>query len=166
VRRLESGGISVAVIDTTCAGATLEAALAADMRIAADTATFSVDGVADIGACARRLARLLGEARAKDIVLTGRRFDAREALRLGAVTRVVEAARLADEAKAVAALIASRPPLAVTAVKAAVEQARDLTPAEALALEHAHFRRLIDTADHREAVDAFFAKRRPVFEGR
>jgi len=47
-----------------------------------------------------------------------------------------------------------------------VERARDLTPAQALGLEHEHFRRLLDTADHREAVDAFLAKRRAIFEGR
>ena len=160
----EVSGATVAALGGACSADDLQRALACDVRLAADTATFSGEGLTE--EAATRLARLLGEARAKDIVLTGRRFDAREALRLGVVTRVVETARLADEAKAVAALIASRPPLAVAAVKAAVEQARELTPAQALALEHEHFRRLLDTADHREAVDAFFAKRRPEFEGR
>jgi enoyl-CoA hydratase/carnithine racemase len=160
----EASGATVAALSGPCSADDLERALACDVRLAADTATFSGDGLTD--RAATRLARLLGEARAKDIVLTGRRFDAREALRLGVVTRVVEAARLPDEARATVALIAARPPLALGAVKAAVERARDLTPAQALALEHEHFRRLLDTADHREAVDAFFAKRRPAFEGR
>ena len=160
----EVSGATVAALGGACPADDLERALACDVRLAADTATFSGDGLTE--AAATRLARLLGEARAKDIVLTGRRFDALEALRLGVVTRVVEAARLPDEARATVALIAARPPLAVVAVKAAVERARDLTPAQALALEHEHFRRLLDTADHREAVDAFFAKRRPAFEGR
>jgi enoyl-CoA hydratase/carnithine racemase len=160
----EASGATVAALSGACTADELQRALACDLRVAADTASLSGDGLTEDAAA--RLARLLGEARAKDIVLTGRRFDAREALRLGVVTRVVEAARLADEAKAVVALIASRPPLAVAAVKSAVEQTRALTPAHALALEHEHFRRLLDTADHREAVEAFFAKRRPVFEGR
>lgn len=160
----EASGATVAALSGACSADDLERALACDVRLAADTATFSGDGLSD-GAVAR-LARLLGEARAKDIVLTGRRFDAREALRLGVVTRVVETARLPDEARATVTLIAARPPLAVVAVKATVERARDLTPAQALALEHEHFGRLLDTADHREAVDAFFAKRRPAFEGR
>lgn len=161
---MEAGGATVAALSGACDGADLERALACDVRLAADTATLSGDTLTDDAAI--RLARLLGEARAKDVVLTGRRFDAREALRLGVVTRVVTAARLRDEARATVALIASRPPLAVRAVKEAVERACDLTPAQALALEHESFRRLLDTADHREAVDAFFAKRRPAFEGR
>jgi enoyl-CoA hydratase/carnithine racemase len=164
LERSEASGTTVAALSGLCSADELERALACDVRLAADTATFSGDGLTDGGAT--RLARLLGEARAKDIVLTGRRFDAREALRLGVVSRVIEAARLRDEAAATVALIASRPPLAVRAVKEAVERARDLTPAQALALEHEHFRRLLATADHREAVDAFFAKRRPAFEGR
>jgi enoyl-CoA hydratase len=165
VRRLESAGVSVAVIDTTCAGATLEATLAADMRIAADTATFSVDGVADIGACARRLARLLGEARAKEIVLGARTFDAATALRLGVVTRVVPSAALGEAAQALVDTLASLPPLAVRAVRAAVHAARDLTPDAALQLEHQHFRRLIATRDHKAAVEAFFERRTAVFTG-
>jgi enoyl-CoA hydratase/carnithine racemase len=161
---MEVSGATVAALSGTCSADDLEGALACDLRLAADTATLSADALSD--AAIARLARLLGEARAKDIVLTGRRFDAREALRLGVVTRVVEAARLRDEAEAAVALIGSRPPLAVRAVKEAVERGREMTPAQALALEHEHFRRLLDTADHREAVDAFFAKRRPAFEGR
>ena len=160
----EVSGATVAALGGACSAGDLERALACDVRLAADTATFSGDGLTETAAT--RLARLLGEARAKDIVLTGRRFDAREALRLGIVTRVVEAARLRDDARAIVALVASRPPLAVQAVKDAVERARDLTPAQALAAEHESFRRLLDTSDHREAVDAFFAKRRPAFEGR
>jgi enoyl-CoA hydratase/carnithine racemase len=160
----EVSGATVAALSGACSAEDLERALGCDVRLAADTATFSGDRLGD--AAVTRLARLLGEARAKDIVLTGRRFDAREALRLGVVTRVVDAARLPEEARATAALIASRPPLAVRAVKQAVERTRDLTPAQALVLEHESFRRLLDTADHREAVDAFFAKRRPAFEGR
>ncbi len=160
----EVSGATVAALSGACSGDDLERALACDVRLAADTAAFSGDSMSD--GATTRLARLLGEARAKDIVLTGRSFDAREALRLGVVTRVVEAARLRDEARATVALIASRPPLAVRAVKEAVERGRDLTPAQALALEHEGFRRLLDTADHREAVEAFFAKRPPAFEGR
>ena len=164
---LETTGVSgatVAALSGACAGDDLERALACDVRLASDTATFSGDGLTD--GAATRLARVLGEARAKDIVLTGRRFDAQEALRLGVVTRVVEAARLGDETRATVALIASRPLLAVHAVKELVERRPDLTPAQALALEHERFARLLDTADHREAVEAFFARRRPAFEGR
>ena len=86
----EASGATVAALSGACSADDLERALVCDIRLAADTATFSGDGLSEDAAA--RLARLLGEARAKDIVLTGRRFDAREALRLGVVTRVVEAA--------------------------------------------------------------------------
>ncbi len=156
---------SVAVIDGACVGADFVRALACDVRIAGVSARLSADGAPDPEACAVRLARLLGEARAKDIVLTGRTFDAREALGLGVVTRVVDDGALAAEARALVALIAGRPPLAVRAVKAAVEQTRALRHAEALALEHEHFCRLLGTRDHKAAVAAFLERRPTAFTG-
>lgn len=165
MRRLESAGVVIAVIDARCAGADLERALDADIRVAADSASFCADGVADVAACGRRLARLLGEARAKEIVLGMRVFDAATALRLGLVTRVVPAAALAETARALAETLAARPPLALPAIREAVRAARDLMPDAALALEHAHFRRLIATRDHKAAVEAFFERRTAVFTG-
>jgi enoyl-CoA hydratase/carnithine racemase len=165
MRWLESAGIAVAAVEGRCAGPDLERALEADLRLAADTATFSADGVTDVEACGRRLARLLGEARAKEIVLGGRTFDAAAALRLGVVTRVVPAAALAQAARELADTLAKLPPLAPPAVRDAVRAARALTPDAALALEHAHFRRLIATRDHRAAVEAFFERRTPAFTG-
>jgi len=153
----------IAVITGACAGLALELALACDVRMAADDATVTADPAA-LGAAAR-LTRLAGEARAKDLVLTGRTVGAADALRLGVVTRVAPAAALAGQAHATAALIASRAPLAARAVKQALGRARDLAPAEALALEHEHFVRLITSRDHREALEAFFARRPPVFTG-
>jgi enoyl-CoA hydratase len=159
------GPARIAVIDGLCAGADFERALECDVRMAAVSARLSADGAREPEACAARLACLLGEARAKDIVLTGRTFDGREALRLGVVTRVVEDGALAVEAQALADLVASRPPLAVRAVKSAVEQTRALTLAEALALEHDHFCRLIGSRDHKAAVEAFLEHRTPAFTG-
>jgi enoyl-CoA hydratase/carnithine racemase len=165
LREITSAGVVIAVIDGACAGADLERALDADIRVAADSATFSADGMVDIAACSRRLARLLGEARAKEIVLGMRPFDAANALRLGLVTRVVPAAALAETARALADTLAALPPLALPAIREAVRAARALTPAAALALEHRHFRRLIDTRDHKAAVAAFFERRPAVFTG-
>jgi enoyl-CoA hydratase len=165
MRRLESAGVVIAVIDGPCAGADLERALEADLRVAADTARFSADGVADVAACARRLARLLGEAPAKEIVLGMRTFDASTALRLGLVTRVVPAAALDDTARSLADTLAALPPLALPAIREAVRAVRDLTPDAALALEHRHFRRLIATRDHKAAVEAFFERRPATFTG-
>jgi enoyl-CoA hydratase len=162
---LEAAGIRLAAVDGRCAGPHFERALEADIRLAADAASFSAEGVADVAACALRLACLLGEARAKEIVLGGRTFDAAAALRLGVVTRVVPVAALAATARALADRLAGLPPLGVAAVRDAVRAARGLTPDAALALEHAHFRRLVTTRDHRQAVEAFFERRTPVFTG-
>lgn len=158
--RLESAGIVIEAVDGACTGRDFERALEADIRLAGDTARFSADGVADVAACGRRLARLLGEARAKEILLAARTFDATAALRLGVATRVVPAAALAETARALAETLAKLPPLALPAVRDAVRAARDLAPDAALALEHAHFRRLIATGDHKAAVEAFFQRRR------
>jgi 2-(1,2-epoxy-1,2-dihydrophenyl)acetyl-CoA isomerase len=165
VRVLESAGVTVAVVDAWCAGPDFERALEADLRVAGDTATFTADGVADPATCGRRLARLLGEARAKEILLGMRPFDAAAALRLGVVTRVVPAAALAETARALGERLAALPPLALPAVRQAIRAARELTPDAALALEHEHFRRLICTRDHRAAVEAFLERRPAVFTG-
>jgi enoyl-CoA hydratase/carnithine racemase len=165
VRRLESAGVVIVAIDGACTGVDFERALEADLRLAADGATFSAEGVTDVAACGRRLARLLGEARAKEIVLGMRSFDAAIALRLGVVTRVVQAAELAATATALAGRLAALPPLALAAIREAVCAARELTPEAALALEHAHFRRLVATRDHKAAVEAFFERRQAIFTG-
>ena len=165
MRRLEAAGVVVVAVDGACTGSEFERVLDADIRLAADTATFSADGAADLAACGRRLARLLGEARAKEIVLGLRTFDAATALRLGAVTRVVPAAELAATTSALAERLAALPPRALPAIREAVRVARDLTPKAALAVEHAHFRRLVATRDHKAAVAAFLERRRAVFTG-
>jgi enoyl-CoA hydratase len=157
----------VAAVDGPCVGTGLEIALDCDIRLAADSATFAEAGAAG-GASPLapiRLTHLLGEAAAKDIALTGRTLSGQEAYRLGLVSRVVPAASLMREARETAALIAARAPLAVAAVKRAVGRARDLTLREALAMEHDLFARLVETRDHKAALDAFFRKARPAFRG-
>lgn len=157
---------AVAAVEGECVGHALALAIECDVRIATDEARFA-DRSADPDGprCAARLAHLLGEAAARDLVLTGRTLDAADARRIGLVSRVVPPAALESEARAVAALIASRAPLAVAATRQAVGRARDLGPAGALAMEHDLFARLIETEDHKAAVAAFFARTRPVFRG-
>jgi enoyl-CoA hydratase/carnithine racemase len=162
---LESAGIAIATVDGPCVGPDFERWIEADLRVAADTATFCVEGAADLAACGRRLTRLLGEARAKEIVLGGRTFDAAGARRLGLVTRVVPGAALAEATRALGDRLAALPPLALAAVRSAVRAVPALTPHAALALEHEHFRRLLATRDHRAAVAAFFERRAPAFTG-
>jgi enoyl-CoA hydratase/carnithine racemase len=164
-RIVEVSGITLAVVAGPCTGADFEAVLEADLRIAGAEATFSTAGALDLLACARRLTRLLGEARAKEILLGARTVSASDALRLRLVTRLVPATALGETARALEDRLRALPPLALRAVRDAVHAARDLTPRDALALEHEHFRRLIATQDHKAAVAAFFARREPAFTG-
>ncbi len=166
-RRLREGRLPVvAALDGHVGGPALAVALESDVRIAAETARFAAAGIDGVpGRCAARLAHLLGEAGARDIALTGRTLDARDARRVGLVSRVAPAPSLLDEARAAAGMIASRAPLAVTAARRTVTRARDLGPAAALAMEHDLFGRLIETRDHKAAVAAFFTKTQPVFRG-
>lgn len=162
---IEAAGVTIAAIAGHCTGADFEQVLAADIRIAGDGASFSALDVADGEACARRLARLLGEAGAKAILLAGRTLDAEAALRLRLVSRVVPGAALGETALAVAETLRALPPLGLSAVREAVRAGRDLTPREALAVEHAQFRRLVATRDHKAAVAAFLDRRAPAFTG-
>src|SRR5262245_24776052 len=166
VRIVEMSAITVAIVAGCCTGADFETVLDADLRIAGDGATFSAAGVADPVACAQRLTRLLGEARAKEIILGPCPVGAAAALRLGLVTRVVPAAALDETARALEDRLRSLPPLALQAVRDAVRAGRELTPRDALALEHEHFRRLVTTQDHKAAVAAFFERREPAFTGK
>ncbi len=115
MRIVAAGPVTIAALDGPCDGDDLLRALACDIRIAADTTTLAAPLAAAV-----RLARLVGEARAKDAVLTGRTLDAAEALRLGLVTRVVPAARLADEAEATARAIRERAPVFVMNARTAL----------------------------------------------
>jgi 2-(1,2-epoxy-1,2-dihydrophenyl)acetyl-CoA isomerase len=151
----------VALVRGHLAGAGLAAAVACDLRIAADTATVAYGEAC----CAAALARLLGEAAARDVALTGRTLAAHDARRIGLFTRVVPAGALDEEGWATAAVIAGRAPLAVQAVKALVRESVALAPREAIAREHAAFGRLIGTHDHKAAVEAFLARARPAFRG-
>lgn len=165
VRLIEAAEIEVAVVTGACTGAAFESVIDADLRLAGDAATFSCAGVRDPIGCARRLTRLLGEARAKEIMLGERTFGAADALRLGLVTRVVPSSAIADAVRSLEDGLRALPPLALRAVRDAVRASRDLTPADALTLEHQEFRRLIASADHKAAVAAFFARREPSFTG-
>ena len=162
---VEAAGVSVAVVAGACAGPDFERALEADLRIAGGDSSFSTAGVGDPVACGVRLARLLGEARAKELILAARAVDAPGALRLGLVTRVVPESALGDTARALTEQLRALPPLALAAVRDAVRAVRDLTPEAALGREHAHFRRLIATQDHKAAVAAFFDRRETAFTG-
>ncbi|CAN1542089.1 CaiD Enoyl-CoA hydratase/carnithine racemase [Caulobacteraceae bacterium] len=150
----------IAAVNGGALGGGLDLALACDIRLASEAATFTASGV-NVGLMASvgRLPKLIGVGPAKAMLLTGAPVDAATALRFGLVTAVYPAAALLDEALTLAGLIASRAPLAVEAAKRfagmeAAEQAREMDSA---------LTALADSEDHREAVASFLEKRPPVF---
>ena len=159
-------GATIAAVNGYAYGGGLELALACDLRVAARSARLAGVGVTfGLAVSTARLARVAGEAVALDLLLTGRAVDAGEALALGLVSAVVDDAALAAEARRWAEVVASRAPLSVRANKVALRHCARLPLAEAVAYERGEWARLQRTRDHKEALEAFFAKRPPVFTG-
>ena len=161
---------TIAAVRGFALGGGCELAMAADMLIAGDDATFGqpeiLIGVIPGAGGTQRLARAIGKARAMELVLTGRRIDAAEADRLGLVTRVVPAAETVPAALELAAKVASMPPLAVRAAKAATRATQDLPLTDGLRYERDRFEALFTTDDQREGMAAFLEKRRATWTGR
>ncbi|MGW7417110.1 2-cyclohexenylcarbonyl CoA isomerase [Streptomyces sp. NPDC054863] len=160
----------VAGVNGVAAGAGLGFALAADYRIVADTATFTTSfaGVAltaDSGV-SWTLPRLIGHGRAADLLLFPRSVSAQEALELGIVNRVVPAAALAAEAKAVARALAEGPTVAYSALKASLAYGSGHSLAETLEKEDELQTLAGASEDHAIAVQAFIDKAKPKYLGR
>jgi 2-(1,2-epoxy-1,2-dihydrophenyl)acetyl-CoA isomerase len=160
----------IAAVNGVAAGAGASLAFACDLRLVADTAGFNLAfaGVAlscDTGS-SFTLQRLVGPARAIELLYQPRTISADEALALGLATRVVPASDLAGEVAALATALAAGPTMAFGAMRRSVAYAAGHTFAEALAFESSMMTLTGATSDHRAAVEAFVAKEKPVFEGR
>jgi 2-(1,2-epoxy-1,2-dihydrophenyl)acetyl-CoA isomerase len=160
----------VAAVNGVAAGAGASLAFACDVRIVADTAGFNLAfaNVAlscDTGA-SYTLQRLVGRAKAMELLYFPRTVDAAEALELGLATRVVAAAELDGVVRELAARLAAGPTVALGAMRRSVAYSADHTFEESVAFESAMMQLTGATADHRAAVAAFVAKEKPVFEGR
>ncbi len=159
----------LAALNGAALGGGLEIALACDLRIASDAAQMGLPevslGIIPGGGGTQRLARLVGVARAKDLVLTGRRIGAAEALAMGLVGRLVPAQRLLDEALAYADEVARNAPISLRQAKRAIDGGFHLPLAEAIAFENRMYQDCLGTKDRLEALRAFAEKRPPVFTG-
>jgi enoyl-CoA hydratase len=159
----------IAAVNGFALGGGCELALGCDIRIASESAKFGQPEV-NLGLMpgfggSQRTARLLGRGMAMYLCLTGETIDAREALRIGLVEKVVPAAGLLEETKRIAGLIASKAPLAVAATKRAIDEGVALSTAAGLELEALHFGTLVDTEDFSEGTRAFLEKRSAHFSG-
>ena len=161
---------AIAAVAGLALGGGIQLAAACDLRVAADDAELAVYEIRwgiipDLGGT-QRLPRLIGLGRAKELVLTGRRIRADEALAWGLVNRVVPRDRLLDETIGWARELAAGPPLAVAAAKRLATAAFDVPLLTGLEREAMINRRLLATDDFREAVMARFEKRTPTFRAR
>ena len=151
-------------------GGGLALALAADIRIAAEDATFSLPetglGLVPMAGATQRLARLVGRGDALALVLTGETIDAADALRIGIVSEVVAKADLAKRTDEIAGRIAERGPIAVQYAKEAVSRGAEMPLDQALRYETDLTMILQTTEDRAEGVRAFLEKRQPKFKGK
>ena len=161
---------TIAAVAGFALGGGCELAMMCDFIIAADNAKFGqpeikLGVIPGIGGT-QRLTRAVGKAKAMDLCLTGRMMDAAEAERAGLVARVVPLAELMDTALATADTIAQMSRTAVMLAKESINRAFELPLAEGIRFERRVFHSLFATADQKEGMAAFIAKRPPRFTNR
>jgi enoyl-CoA hydratase/carnithine racemase len=160
----------IAAVSGFALGGGCELALLCDMIVASETAELGQPeitlGIIPGGGGTQRLARVIGKQRAMEVVLTGRRIDAQEALRFGLVNRVAGKREWFDAALELAEVIARRPPIAARLAKQAVLSAEELTLTAGLEYERRLYELAMATEDRVEGMTAFIEKRRPEFKGR
>jgi enoyl-CoA hydratase/carnithine racemase len=159
----------IAAIRGDATGPGLELALACDIRLGTEGARFGLPAVAEgsipSSGGTQRLPRLIGQGKALEMLLTGSVIDAREALRVGLLNRIVAPGDLVARANALAFDIALKSPLAVAYVKEALHKGMDLTLEQGMRMELDLYLLLFGTNDRVEGIRAFQEKRTPFFEG-
>jgi enoyl-CoA hydratase len=160
----------IAAVNGYALGGGCELAMACTLRLAADTARFGQPeinlGILPGYAGTQRLSRLVGKGRAMELILTGAPIPAEQAERIGLVNRVVPAADLMAEARALAKKLAAQAPLAVRYIIDAVNSGLSMPFSEACRHEATLFGLVASTDDMREGTRAFLEKRPPQFKGR
>src|SRR5579863_6487180 len=160
----------IAAINGHANGGGMEQALACDIRVAAEHAQFGLGevrlGWLPGGGGTQRLPRLIPLGRALEMLYTGNRIDAAEALRLGLVDHVVPMQQLMGKCESIAGEICKSAPLAVRRIKRVALDGLDQPLADGLALEREHYEWLQTTADAREGALAFAEKRQPNWQNK
>jgi len=160
----------IAALNGGAFGGGLEVALCCDFRIAVESAKLGLTevnlGVIPAGGGTQRLSRLLGTARAKQLIMTGRVLDAPGALQFGIVDEVVPTAVFPDRVRSFAAELAAKAPLALRFAKKVIDRGAQVDLASALDQELYAASILFASEDRKEGMQAFVEKRKPVFKGR
>jgi enoyl-CoA hydratase len=160
----------VAAVSGFCLGGGCELAMACDLIVASETAEFGQPetslGIIPGAGGTQRLTRAVGKALAMDVILSGRRLSAREALEAGLVARVVAKEAWLEEAKRVAHEIAAKGPVASRLAKESVNRAYETTLGTGLEAERRALYLAFASEDAREGLTAFTEKRKPDFKGR
>jgi 2-(1,2-epoxy-1,2-dihydrophenyl)acetyl-CoA isomerase len=160
----------IAGVNGIAAGAGASLAFACDFRIVADTAGFNMAFTAIALSCdtgsSWTLPRLVGQAKAAELLMLPRTVSAEEALTLGIATKVVDTESLADEVRRLATQLASGPTVAFAAIRRTLAYSAAHSLEESLTFEAEMMANTGETEDHRDAVAAFVEKRKPTFHGR
>ena len=160
----------IAAVSGFALGGGCELALTCDMIVASETAEFGQPeitlGIIPGAGGTQRLTRVIGKQRAMELVLTGRRVDAREAHAIGLVNQVASKKEWLGQAIELAQVVARRAPIAVRLAKQAVQAADETALAAGIAYERRLYELAMATEDRLEGMTAFIEKRRPEFRGR
>jgi enoyl-CoA hydratase/carnithine racemase len=160
----------IAAVNGVALGGGTELALASDLRIAAESATLGLTetrlAIIPGAGGTQRLPRLVGKGKAKELIFTGRRIDAAQALAIGLVNQVCAAKELLDACRALAAEICEAGPIAVAQAKYAINHGMETDLGTGLAIESGAYWVTIPTEDRQEGLTAFREKRKPVYKGK
>ncbi|MFZ3045825.1 MAG: enoyl-CoA hydratase-related protein [Desulfatirhabdiaceae bacterium] len=159
----------IAAVNGIALGGGTELAIACDIRIAAETASMGLTetrlAIIPGAGGTQRLPRLVGRGKAKELIFTGRRVDAREALSIGLVNQVCAPESLLDECMKMASMICEAGPIAIEQAKYAINYGLETDLGTGLAIESNAYWVTIPTKDRLEGLAAFREKRKPVYKG-
>jgi len=160
----------IAAINGVALGGGTELALACDIRIAAMNASMGLTetrlAIIPGAGGTQRLPRLIGRGKAKELIFTGRRVDAREALEIGLVNQICDPESLLEECQKMAAMICETGPIAIEQAKYAINYGLETDLHTGLGIESNAYWVTIPTEDRLEGLAAFQEKRKPIYKGR